>query len=388
MKRKKINILFVTEASLTGAPILLLEVLKVIAQRDDLSISILIKRDDKLVQEFRQHGRVYVLKGKLYENKNPSFGVKLFRAGVTLLKKITLYPQLKGTNVIISNTVTNGNIVRQLFFLNAKVICYVHELENLMRTWKPQSAIKNTFRHAHLFMVPSFAVKENLIVNHSVAEKRIKQLDTYLSVDAYPDAIQKQLAKRKFCEKHGLDATALLVVGMGTADERKGIDLFMEAARLSKEQNIIFTWIGGYASSAIEGYVTEKMSAYSLNGKLIFTGPLPRSYTNLLPFDVFLLSSREDPYPLVVLEAAALGIPSLCFAGSGGIVDFVRNNGWVINNFSVDAMAKQLAQLHAQRQQLAEAGDKARDNFLALHNNRRRLMTQFDDILNTVLNLK
>ena len=84
MRRKKVNILFITEASLTGAPILLLEVLKVLAERDDLSISILIKRDGKLVPEFSQYGKVYVLKGKLYENKSPSFGVKLFRAGITL----------------------------------------------------------------------------------------------------------------------------------------------------------------------------------------------------------------------------------------------------------------------------------------------------------------
>lgn len=386
MLRKKINILFITEASLTGAPILLLEVLKVIAQRHDLSITILIKREGKLVHEFRQYGRVYVLKGKLYDRKDASVGLKLFRAGLTLLKKIVLFPQFKGTHLIISNTATNGNIVRQLSFLNAKVVCYVHELENLMRNWKPQSDIKNTLRHTHLFMVPSLAVKQNLIANHAVDEKRIKQFDTYLAVDDYPDAIQKQLARRKFCEKYGLDPNALLVVGMGTADERKGIDLFIETARLSKQQNIIFTWIGGYASSAIEALVRERMKAYDLGGRVIFTGPLPRSYTNLLPFDVFLLSSREDPYPLVVLEAAALGIPSLCFAGSGGIVDFVRNNGWVINDLSTDQMARQLASLHAQRRQLAETGDKARDYFLTLHNNRRRLMTQFDDILNTVLN--
>lgn len=386
MRRKKVNILFITEASLTGAPILLLEVLKVLAGRDDLSISILIKRDGKLVPEFSQYGKVYVLKGKLYENKSPSFGVKLFRAGITILKKTILYPQLKGTDVIISNTVTNGNIVRSLFFLNAKVICYVHELEQLMRTWKPQSDIKNTFRHSHLYMAPSETVRQNLIINHDVPEKRIKLFDTYLSVDAQPDAVQKQFARRKFCEKHGIDPTALLVVGMGTADERKGIDLFIETARLNKEQNIIFTWIGGFATEAIENIVAEKIKAYGLGGKVIFTGPLPRSYTNLLPFDVFLLSSREDPYPLVVLEAAALGIPAACFAPSGGIVDFVQHSGWVINGFSVEAMAEKLAYLQQHRQQLGEAGDKARDNFLTLHNNRKRVITQFDEIINTVLN--
>lgn len=386
MRKNKINILFITEASLTGAPILLLEVLKVIAQRDDLSIKILVKRADELVPEFSQYGKVYVLKGKLYENSTPSFGVKLLRAGITLLKKIIVYPQLKGTDVIISNTVTNGNMVRQLFFLHAKVICYVHEMQQLMRTWTPQSDIKNTFRHAHLFMVPSLAVRENLVVNYGVPQQRIRQFDTYLQVDVQPDAIAKQRARKKFCEQYDLDPATLLVVGMGTADERKGIDLFIETAKLLKQHNITFAWIGGFASSVIERMVKKKIQDYDLGGKVIFTGPLPRSYTNLLPFDVFFLSSREDPYPLVVLEAAALGIPAVCFAGSGGIVDFVRKSGWISHDFSVEAVAQQLTQLHAQSKQLAEAGDKARNNFLTLHNNRRRLMTQFDEILNTVLN--
>jgi glycosyltransferase involved in cell wall biosynthesis len=386
MRKKKINILFITEASLTGAPILLLEVLRVIAQRDDLSIKIVVKRADRLVPEFSQYGKVYVLKGKLYENNTPSFAVKLLRAGITLLKKIIVYPRFKGTDVIISNTVTNGNIVRQLFFLQAKVICYVHELQQLMRTWTPQSDIRNTFRHTHLFMVPSLAVRENLVANYGVPQQRIKQFDTYLQVDAQPDGIAKQRAKKKFCEQYDLDPATLLVVGMGTADERKGIDLFIEAAKLLKQHNTTFAWIGGFASSAIETMVKEKMQVYDLDGKLIFSGPLPRSYTNLLPFDVFFLSSREDPYPLVVLEAAAMGIPAVCFAGSGGIVDFVRQSGWIIHDFSVEAVAQQLKQLHAHPKQLAEAGDKARNNFLTLHNNRRRLMTQFDEILNTVLN--
>ncbi len=387
MGAKKLNILFITEASLTGAPVLLAEVLKLVSQRQDIAISILITRDDKLATVFRQYGKVYILKGSLYQINDPSLPVKAIRAARTFFKKIVVYPKLAGTRIIISNTATNGNILRELVFLRAKVVCYVHELEKLLRNWKPQSAIKNTFRYTHFYMVPSRTVKDNLITNHAVPEQRIKIFDTYLPLEANPDAIKKQLARKAFCEPHNINPAHLLVVGMGSAEERKGIDLFIEVARLSKGRNISFTWIGGFANKEVETMVNEKIRSYDL-ANILFTGPLPRSYTNLLPFDLFFLSSREDPYPLVVLEAAAVAIPAVCFAGSGGIVDFVKDSGWIIDDFSVERMAEKIAYLDVHRQELAGAGGKAHNNFINLHNNRQRLMHQFDEILNAVTTLK
>jgi glycosyltransferase involved in cell wall biosynthesis len=380
------NILFITEATLTGAPILLCEILKEVSTRTDINITILVKQDDVLVPELNKYGKVFVLKGKAYQNRNPSFVEKLVRATGTLFRKIMIYPKLKGTDVIISNTITNGNILKELSFLGAEIICYVHELENLMRVWRVQSEITNSFRYSRLYMVPSMVVKENLITNHGVPESNITLFKTYLSVNANQDAIQKQVARRKFCERYHLDPNNLLVVGMGVAQERKGTDLFVEIAHLCKSQNIHFTWIGDFESKATKDVVDEKIKEYDLGDKIVFTGPLPRSYTNLLPFDLFFLSSREDPYPLVVLEAASLGIPCACFAGSGGIVDFVSGNGWIINDFSVKEMAEKMVYLNENRSELAEAGDRSRKKFIMLHNNRRLLMEQFDEIIKTALN--
>jgi len=381
MASAKLNIVFITEASLTGAPVLLLEVLKEVSVRPDLNLSILVKKFDVLVPEFRKYGRTFILKGKLYQDKNPSLIKKALRAAGTLLSKMVVYPRLRGTDIIISNTVTNGNILKELFFLSAKTICYVHELENLMRAWKPQSDITNTFRYTKFYIAPSTVIKENLVVNHGVPENRTRLFNTYLSLHANPDALQKQLARRKFCEQYHLSPDHLLVAGMGTADERKGIDLFIEVAQLCREQKISFTWIGSFGSQSIKDAAEKQIEEYDLAGKVLFTGPLPRSYTNLLPFDLFLLSSREDPYPLVVLEAAALGIPCACFAGSGGIVDFVDGNGWVISDFSVKQMAEKIVYLNENRGELADAGARAKEKFLTLHNNRQLLLKQFDEII-------
>jgi len=42
---------------------------------------------------------------------------------------------------------------------------------------------------------------------------------------------------------------------------------------------------------------------------------------------VFLLTSREDPFPSVVLEAMSAGVPSVAFEESGGVPDLLREFG-------------------------------------------------------------
>lgn len=387
MGNKKTSILFITEASLTGAPILLVEILNVLHDSANFDITILIKRHDVLEAEFAKYGKTYVLKGKLYRHKQPAFHLKLLRAINTFFRKRSIYPKLKGTDVIISNTITNGNILRELSFLNAKVVCYVHELENLIRTWIPKSDVNESFKRSDLYIVPSTAVQNNLIGNHAIAKEKVRLFNTYLSVDVKADEQTKNEARKQFCEKYRIAQTSFLVVGMGTADERKGIDLFVEtAATLAHTKQIILVWIGGFATPEVERATKKKIADNGLSEKIIFTGQLPRDCANLLPFHLFLLTSREDPYPLVVLEAAALKIPAACFEGSGGIVDFVSDGaGWIVPGFSVTAMADVITIASENPQQLAAAGEKAYQKFCTLHNDRERVISQFNEIVNDVL---
>jgi glycosyltransferase involved in cell wall biosynthesis len=46
--------------------------------------------------------------------------------------------------------------------------------------------------------------------------------------------------------------------------------------------------------------------------------------------DVLAVTSREDPFPLVMLEAGSHGIPIVCFADSGGVPEFVGEDAGLI----------------------------------------------------------
>lgn len=359
--------------------------LKVISKDPRYNITILVKRHQDLVNAFREYGKTYVLKGKLYQKKNAGTLLRAFRAFTTAIKKSVIYPQLTGTDIIVSNTITNGRMLKQLSFLKAKVVCYVHELENLISNWRPVSDIYWSVKLAKLFMVPSTAVRDNLISNHSVNNESIVLFNTYLPAPGNANTHVKDVARKQFCEQHHINTANFLVAGMGSADQRKGIDLFVEAAcRLKSMQHITFVWIGGFVGDSTERAIRQRISDTGAN--VVFTGQLPRSPNNLLPFDLFFLSSREDPYPLVVLEAAALQVPSICFSGSGGIVDFIGNdNGWVIEGFSTEKVADTIVHLSNHRDELARAGKNAYERFARLHNDRERMIQQFDEIIHLVL---
>ena len=60
---------------------------------------------------------------------------------------------------------------------------------------------------------------------------------------------------------------------------------------------------------------------------------------------LFLLTSREDPLPTVVLEALSVGTPVIAFEGSGGVPELLRRHcaGQAVKLADIEAMARAVA---------------------------------------------
>lgn len=76
----------------------------------------------------------------------------------------------------------------------------------------------------------------------------------------------------------------------------------------------------------------------------------------------FVLASRFDPWPLVVVEACAAGLPVICTSACGSAVELVRpySNGVIVPTGDVAALARGMAWTHAHHDQLAEFGARGR----------------------------
>jgi glycosyltransferase involved in cell wall biosynthesis len=141
------------------------------------------------------------------------------------------------------------------------------------------------------------------------------------------------------------------VVGcVGTIDQRKGADLFPALARIlssvSTSRRLVFRWLGGAPGTPEYGFAEEELARAGLAGRARFIGPLSSPADAIGRFDVHVVLSREDPYPVVMLEAAAFGRPTVCFANSGGAPEFVaRGAGRVVGYLDLPAMANAILSL-------------------------------------------
>jgi glycosyltransferase involved in cell wall biosynthesis len=226
------------------------------------------------------------------------------------------------------------------------------------------------------------------MASHHIHGQKLKRLSYYFPFD--PNRYSQEDAKNHraaFRKAHGIRDDEFLVVGMGLVSDRKGTDLFIEVCEQIVRKNVAikFCWIGAFESNALEAIIREQVKEKGLEQHIIFTGPLKPHFYNLSPFDLFFLSSREDPYPLVVLEAALMKLPSVCFSPSGGIVEFVSTDaGWVINGFSATAAANEIIKLSNKPWVLKEFGIQAFKKVMQWHCNPELIMSEFTSIIDSL----
>ena len=77
---------------------------------------------------------------------------------------------------------------------------------------------------------------------------------------------------------------------------------------------------------------------------------------------VFLMASRFDPWPLVIVEACAAGLPVVCSNACGSAVEVVRpyDNGIQVATADAAALARGMTWMHQHHQRLPEMGARSR----------------------------
>jgi glycosyltransferase involved in cell wall biosynthesis len=101
-----------------------------------------------------------------------------------------------------------------------------------------------------------------------------------------------------------------------------------------------FVWVGGQRSGAQVHALMHDVERLRIGQIVHFVGPQPHPLPYFSLFNAFLLTSREDPFPLVCLEAAALATPIVCFQDSGGMPEFVgKDAGFVVPYLDVQRAA-------------------------------------------------
>ena len=123
------------------------------------------------------------------------------------------------------------------------------------------------------------------------------------------------------------------VLGAGSVQYRKGVDLFVataaEVQRLAPGSDVVMLWIGhGFDPEkdlSYSAYVQEQIVAAGLDNVALIdeVENLESVYTLA---DALLLSSRLDPMPNVAIDAMSLGKPVICFENATGIAEILAHD--------------------------------------------------------------
>ena len=209
------------------------------------------------------------------------------------------------------------------------------------------------------YIAASKGVADNLVKNHHIPAGNISVINEFIPVNkiAKPTLSSDEI-------NHELGITGKFIIGgAGSAGWRKGTDLFLQLACIINKKlphnNMIFLWVGNQSreSAAQADYEIEKNG---LQGKMLFTGSKPDPQNYFQVFDLLALTSREDPFPLVALEAMALKKPVYCFNDTGGIPGIITDEtGKTFAYGDIDAMAEEIIKASQHAETIKKKGRNA-----------------------------
>ena len=171
-------------------------------------------------------------------------------------------------------------------------------------------------------------------------------------------------------EDLGIPSDALVVLGCGLAEWRKGTDIFIRVARqvIRKMPKVHFIWLG--VGDNIFSAELKAEKEHWDEGKQVHLVPQKLdSKPYFEAMDMFFLSSREDPFPLVMSESAVCKLPIVGFEGSGGVSELVESDaGFLAPYLNLAVMVEKIAILYDNPNLRKEMGENAYRKVNELYN--------------------
>ena len=339
------KILFIShDATRTGAPIVFLHQLKWLRENTGIEMCFLLLDGGPLIAEFEALGTTW-----LWKVSTPplTFSQRVINRATGLFKKTSSHRDLilkemdeAQFDMVYTNTVAShevGLLLKKRW--NKPWISHVHEMPFSIRSFYANSLREEVISGIDRIISVSSACKRLLEENFD-----LKNTPVDLVYECVPTSeMKKPLRSREDVRNSWGITNEFVVGGSGVMSWRKGIDLFIEISRIiDASTNVKFVWVGAIKKDVVEGYRYECMQL-GITPSIIFTDATSDPASYFQAFDAFALTSREDPFPLVALEAAALKKPIICFENSGGIPELIEHKGGaVVPYLDIQSFANQI----------------------------------------------
>ena len=347
------------DASRTGAPLLLLEIVRWLGINSTLKMEIYLNGGGAIEDDYLKVARTFC---------NRAGSQSLFGRALRKLRwnansepdLVSRYP-VEHYPVVYANTIATCQAAMGLAQPGRRIIHHVHEMAYATDVYRAKEILRKAVPHTDVYIAASGAVKDFLIEIILVPREKIRV------IHEFPIAGCLQLRAADIGNtirlRHGIPDNAFVIGMCGSPEWRKGTDIFVRLVQQVREiqegKCCYFLWVGGERDSYRE--VQFDVDKLGLRNICHFVPAVEDPSPYFKAFDLFALTSREDPFPLVMLEAAASGLPIVCFAQSGGATELVEADaGIIVPYLDVQAMARACVDLLVNEEKRKRFGAQAK----------------------------
>jgi glycosyltransferase involved in cell wall biosynthesis/phage host-nuclease inhibitor protein Gam len=253
-----------------------------------------------------------------------------------------------GAEIAFVNTAVSGGMVPILKQAGFVVVSLIHELPGVLASYKLESQAAAIADDADKVVFAAEAVRAGFesFIGHELSNAVIRPQGTYFP-SPYRFAQDSQLVRRQARQALGLPVDKKIILSAGYADHRKGFDIFIDTmtALARRSDDVIGVWIGHHDAPFVGTHLKRLRSA-GFADRLILPGRVEAPQDYYAAADLYALTSREDPFPTVVMEALDAKVPVVAFEGVGGFEGLLhRGCGLLVPAFDVTAYAAALQKL-------------------------------------------
>ncbi len=352
LNHAKETILIVShEASRTGAPILALNIAQTL--KDQLNIVVLLLGDGSITSFFKEacHAILSIDQAILHD---PVFAKTDF-----FDRRIRRIIQQYDIKCAIVNSSGSSSVLATLANCFVPSVLLVHEFRIYMY---PPNRFANAFLWAGNVVFPAKIIQENAVgpdTAHAIHLTHIlPQGKSIVPIDPLDNKKGSGKTRIKMDDNHLSTAKPFLILGAGSVQYRKGIDLFIATAaelkRLHPEYNIKMLWVGADYDPKNDlrysCFLAEQIKRSALADSFTLIDEISDLDELYKEIDLFYLSSRLDPLPNVAIDVMTLGKPLICFDKATGIAEILAQDSdtaaCIIPHLSITEATKKIIKFY------------------------------------------
>lgn len=362
LDRRKPTVILVThQVCRTGAPILVLDLLSRFTHTHNVVVFSI--GGGALEPRFREKSTVFV--GPIARSNLP----------FVLDQELTQFKRRVAPEFAVVNSLEATEVVEGFWRQDVPVLHLVHEFAAYTR---PRTRLEKSACFSSAMVFSAEIVRANAIGAFPQIEQLARNIFPQ-GTCALPESLasgeekaREQAAIQAAFRPQNWPEETIVVLGAGTVQLRKGLHLFLSCAKKVIESHprppVRFVWIGsGFNPEEDLHYscfIDEQIKRSALGDSFVLLNEVNELQCAYDSADIFFLSSKLDPLPLVAQDALFNKLPLVCFEGASGIPEYIGGDPeasfGVAPYLDVEAAAEKILRLAGDRELRKKTGEAGR----------------------------